>query len=174
MPVPELELLHAHGEICVLFAHRDVNITVWHRGADVAAVNAVEPAVTSRFERFTKVSVVHLIMHTAGLPSGAARTALAGQARKWPGRMAAVAVVIEHGGFFASAMRSAITGIQMVLVKPDFPVRMFSNAREAADWLPAHHAERTGHALDAAALFSALQAAREPRAASPAAVSLKT
>ena len=158
----ELELLHVHKDICALFAYRDVNITVWHASGDETAVHSLEPATAVRISRFTRgVSGVHLITHAAGMPTSGARSALVAQARKWSGQTAAVAVVIEHAGFYGSAMRSAVTGIQL-LAKAEFEIHVFASVREAADWLPGPHGARTGTVLDPNRFHAALHTARQP------------
>ena len=164
----ELEFLHAHKDICVQFGYQNVTITVWHSAGDEASVQAVDQVGGARIARFAHgVSGVHLVMHGAGMPSAGARSGLAASARKWSAHTAAAAVVIEQAGFFGSAMRSAVTGIQL-LSKAEFPIRVFASTREAADWLPGPHAERTGIVLDRARFNAALQAAREIKAASAA------
>ena len=107
------------------------------------------------------VSGVQLITHGAGMPTAGARTALAEQARKFSDGTVAVAVVIEQAGFFGSAMRSAVTGIQM-LAKAAFPIKVFRSVQEVAAWLPGPHAERTGTVLDPARLEAVLETVRDP------------
>lgn len=164
----ELEFLHAHRDECVLFAYRDVTITVWHASAEDAAVHVVDQVAGSRIPLFPNgVSGVHLVTQSAGMPSAEARSGLAASARKWSAQTAAVAVVLEQAGFFGSAMRSAVTGIQM-LSKAEFPIRVFANTREAAGWLVGPHGQRTGTMLDAARFDEALQRCRTIRSAVPA------
>jgi hypothetical protein len=156
----ELELLHTHGDVCALFGYGDVTITVWHGHATEAAVLGVDEVSFKRAPRFPKgPSGVHLIKHGAGLPDAAARSALVASARKWAGKVASVAVVIEQAGFFGSAMRSAVTGIQL-LSKAEFPMRVFASTRAAAEWLPTPHRERTGTVIDPARFDAAMQRAR--------------
>lgn len=163
----ELEFLHAHGDNCVLFAYRDVTITVWHGSADDVAVHVMDQVAATRIARFPGgVSGVHVVTHGAGMPTAGARSALAASARKWSAQTAAVAVVLEQAGFFGSAMRSAVTGIQM-LSKAEFPIRVFGSTREAAGWLPGPHVQRTGTTLDAARFDAALQQSRVLRSATP-------
>lgn len=157
----QLELVYAHKDICALFGYGDVNITVWHASGDEPAVLSLEPLAAKRIASFPRgVSGVQLVTHAAGMPTAGARNALAAQGRKWAKETAAVAVVIEHTGFFGSAMRSVVTGIQL-LAKAEFPIRVFASLQEAADWLPIPHAERTGTVLDPASFYAALKLARE-------------
>src|SRR5687768_10115132 len=80
----ELEFLHAHRESCVLFAYRDVTITVWHGSADDVAVHVMDQVAATRIARFPGgVSGVHVVTHGAGMPTAGARSALAASARKW-------------------------------------------------------------------------------------------
>jgi hypothetical protein len=156
----ELEFLHAHGDVCAVFGYGDVTITVWHASGDEGAVHSMDQISAHRVACFPRgVSGVHVIKHSAGMPSAGARAALVASARKWAGQIAAVAVVIEQAGFFGSAMRSAVTGIQL-LSKAEFPMRVFASTRAAADWLPIPHAERTGTVLEPASFDAAMQQAR--------------
>ena len=156
----ELEFLHAHRDICVVLAYRDVTITVWHGTADDVAVHVMDQVAGTRIARFPNgVSGVHVVTHDAGMPTAGARSALAASARKWSSQTAAVAVVLEQAGFFGSAMRSVVTGIQM-LSKAEFPMRTFATTREAAAWLIGPHTQRTGTNLDAAHFDAALQQSR--------------
>lgn len=64
-----------------------------------------------------------------------------------------MAVVLDRHGFFGSAVRSVVTGVLMV-ARPPFPVRVFSDADEACGWL----CEQTKRSpIDAAALRAAVQ-----------------
>jgi hypothetical protein len=165
----ELEFLHAHGDVCALFGYGDVTITVWHSSGDELAVRSLDDVSALRLPRYPRgVSGVHLVKHNAGLPTAGARSALVASARKWSAQVAAVAVVIEQAGFFGSAMRSAVTGIQL-LSKAEFPMRVFASTRAAADWLTVPHAERTGTVLEPASFDAALQRARTLRSAAPGA-----
>lgn len=158
----EIELLHAHRDVSTLYGYGDVTITVWHASGDEPAVLAMEPAAARRLVKYPRgVSGVQLITHGAGMPTAGARNALAEQARKFSAGTVAVAVVIEQAGFFGSAMRSAVTGIQM-LAKAAFPIKVFRSVQEVAAWLPGPHAERTGTVLDPARLENVLQTVRDP------------
>lgn len=149
----------------MLFGYRDVNISVWHESGEEVAVRALDEVAAGRIARFPRgVSGVQLVMHNAGMPTAGARAALVEAASRWAGRTAAVAVVIEQAGFFGSAMRSAVTGIQM-LAKAEFPIKVFGTTRNAAEWLAPLHAEKTGTLLDPTRFDAALQKARTIRAA---------
>jgi hypothetical protein len=140
-----------------------VNITVWHASGDERAVRSIEDTLPARVARFPEgVSGVHIITESAGLPTSGARDALVESARKWGKLTAGVAVVIERAGFWGSALRSAVTGIQMVS-KAEFPIRVVGSLREAAQWLPDVHEQRTGVALPRTRFAEALQAARDMR-----------
>jgi len=163
----ELELLHAHGEVCAMYGYRDVTITVWHASGDEAAVHSLDEVSFRRLPRFPRgVSGVHVIKEGTGLPSAGARAALVASARKWAGQIAAVAVVIEQAGFFGSAMRSMVTGIQL-LSKAEYPMRVFATTRAVADWLPVPHAERTGTVLEPASFDAAMQRACALKSTAP-------
>ncbi len=63
------------------------------------------------------------------------------------------------GGFWNSALRSAITGVLM-LTPRSFPVRIHNTIDEVVGWLPDEHLRRTKVRLSPAELAAALQAAQ--------------
>ena len=72
-------------------------------------------------------------------------------------RVARVAVVLLGQGFWASAIQSTVTGLQLVAPRSLMKVRIFENLDEAADWLPPDHAAFTGVTLDPADLRTVLR-----------------
>lgn len=141
-------------------AWKDVNVAVWRQAASAAAVARIDHTIPGRIKALPgRHSTVHIALASVGPPTSEARTAFAESARRWKDITGAVAVVIENNGFLASALRSAVTGIQL-LSGTQFPLRAHKSIEEAAPWLVEHH-ERTARVTHAASdVLHLLQMAR--------------
>jgi hypothetical protein len=155
----QLTIVDAQPDLFTFCSWGDVNIHVWW-------APVVEPMV-QRLGSFSSatmraqpggMSFVHLVTQTAGLPDAEARAALLVLAKRFENAVGPTAVVIGGEGFFAGALRAAVTGLWLAAPKT-MPMRMCGNAEEVAAWLPARHLESTGVQLDAKALESALREA---------------
>jgi hypothetical protein len=69
-------------------------------------------------------------------------------------------IVVEGGGFWASAIRSSITGLRMS--QPGgLRMGVSDTLDQVLDWFPAEHSQRTGVPMSALELRTALLTARE-------------
>lgn len=107
----------------------------------------------------TRRSDIHIVTSNIPLPSGDARTVFVQLMREMQGDVACVGVVIEDGGFWASAMRSAVIGVGMLAPKI-LPFRALASLDDIAAWLPGEHQRRTGVAIDPVGLRRVLTEAR--------------
>jgi hypothetical protein len=141
-------------------AWKNVNIVVWAQAATREAVERLDRFIPERAEAHPeRLSTVHIATPTAGVPNADARAAFADTAKRWPHNTGCVAVVLEHKGFAASAMRSAVTGIQL-LASIGFPLRSHRSLEEAVPWLVEMHTKTTRVELDPGELRLVLQSAR--------------
>lgn len=97
------------------------------------------------------ISSIHWLVEGVGLPTGAARAGLRDLSEEYREWIAAVGVVIDGGGFWASALRSAVNGIAMAS-DTRFVPRLYSNVDGLVDWLPEAHRRGTGVQIRGAAL----------------------
>jgi len=88
-------------------------------------------------------SYIHLIPDQAGLPDAAARRTISNIMTDYEESIACVGVVIEGGGFWASAMRNVVIGLR-VLRKTPFEYRIHATDEEVVSWLPQCHTQKTG------------------------------
>jgi len=147
----------------LMAAYKNLNIIVWYGSASAAAVDMIDEATVGRVRDCpTGISAIHVVLPTAGLPSAEARDGLVRSGKRWAAQLACVAVVIERKGFWASAMRGAVTGIQM-LIPRTYVSQVHDSLEQAAEWLPPHHAKRTGVQLSAAELLSVMGRVRNSR-----------
>lgn len=141
-------------------AYRNVLITSWTAQGTGELIAAMQRPLAEFIAQHPEgISNVHII--AAGLPlaTSEARAALGVLMKKHDGDLACVGTVLEGTGFWASATRSMIMGLQL-LASSSFPMRTFGSDAELTAWLPKPHAQRTGVALEATELERAMAEAR--------------
>jgi hypothetical protein len=147
----------------LMVTYKNLNVIVWYGSASGAAIEMIDE-VTATLVRDcpTGISSIHVVLPTSGLPSAEARDGLVRSGKRWAAQLACVGVVIERKGFWASAMRGAVTGIQM-LIPRTYASQVHDSLEQAAEWLPPHHVKRTGVQLEAAEVLSVIKRARNSR-----------
>lgn len=144
--------------VCTMGMWKNVTLIVWRSQATAAALEKLTEFTQLTREQPTKTSAIHIIHDGAGLPLPEAREALVRIWRDNSEHLAGLAVVVGGTGFWASTMRSAITGMRL-LAPRSTEMRLHGTVGEILDWLPRVHRERTGVALDTAALVHVLHEA---------------
>ena len=81
--------------------------------------------------------------------------------------LSCMAVVIEGGGFWASAIRSTITSLRMASRSGELRMSVHDHMEQVLEWLPAEHTRRTGVFVASSELRNALTAARALAADAP-------
>lgn len=141
--------------------HRNVNVFVWVGSATGALTERVGKIVANQVAHNTRgLSTVHVMTPLASPPSAEARRGFAEIGQRHLSSIVSVSLVIEREGFWGSAMRSAVTGIQLLLQCAEYPIKVHSSIAETAAWMPLNHLARSGVRLDAVEFLSALQTAR--------------
>jgi hypothetical protein len=144
----------------VFAAWKNVLIAVWAGQIDGASVGRFTKAVDEMSARRPGLrSNVHVVMQGTALPTTEARAGLVGSMTRHSGELASVAVVFCGTGFWASALRAAVTGMRF-LAPRSFDFQLFGAIDEVIQWLPPEHEKITGVYLDPAGLRSALRAAQ--------------
>ena len=147
--------------VYVFAAHANVNILAW--------VGAATGAITARYAEIVArqvpasprgLSTVHLMTPYSMPPTSEARRVFAQVAKDWESSVMCCSLVIEREGFWGSAMRSAITGIQLLFAPGGYPIKVHANIAECAAWLPRNHYARCGVKLEVSAFLAALDATR--------------
>jgi hypothetical protein len=158
--MPEtLEFLDGEPGICRIAALRNVMIVHWTARADGSAVKRVSNAFDHMLESYaTGCSAIHIISSTAGVPTPEGRAGLIEIMNERASKIACVAVVVGGTGFWASTMRSFVTGLRFMTPR-NFELRLHGKPAEALEWLPKHSAKLTGVQVDEKALARALEAA---------------
>lgn len=167
-------VLDAMPDAFTFCAWGNVNIHVWW-------APMVEPMVL-RLGEFSSatmrqnpggMSFVHILTESAGLPDAEARSALVELSKRFQYDTGPTAVVVGGEGFWAGALRAAVTGLWLAAPKT-MPMRMCGSIDEVVAWLPPKHAESTGVRIDAAELGHILQdASRREQSHTTPAVSVR-
>ena len=112
--------------------------------------------VLAGMEPGEKVSYVHLVRNKLKLPDGETRASLLESTRRFENRIVLSGVVVHEGGFWASAVRSFVTGIA-VLGPRELDLRIFGGVQQLIPWFTTEHAKRTGVRIDGDALLKNLE-----------------
>jgi hypothetical protein len=139
-----LNLLDMEPGVCAIGSWQNVTIIVWWAQANASAVRRLAQATeTMRELHPERVSNVHIVNDGAGLPLPEARAGFVKIMQDYADSLGNVAVVIGGSGFWASTMRSAITGMRFISPR-SFEMRLHATPSEILDWLPLAHLQRTG------------------------------
>jgi hypothetical protein len=129
-----LEIVH-HGPDVTIGAHASLLVLLYRSEVSLSALVAAESAQARVLERHPKGTLLlTLIDSTVPLPAEGTRTMVATTFRRMAERNAAAATVIFGDGFWASAMRSTLTALTL-LVRPPCPQRTFADIGQAVIWL---------------------------------------
>lgn len=125
-------------------AHRNLAIAVWRRETTVEAIQQLrrhlsDLGLTARHD----LLLLTLVERAAHPPSAAARQATAEQLRSSAGMICRAATVLEGDGFRAATVRSIAIGLSLLASQP-FPYKVFSSARDAAEWLASESTSELG------------------------------
>ena len=136
----------------------NVMIVVWSTRATLSMVAELDKLIQSALAVATngKVSAINVAMNGSPLPEPDVRLAFDEITRRYGSHIVASYLVVGAGGFWASALRSFVTGLQLVRDRK-LRVHVATSLDEVAGLLPAVHLE-TGVRIEEAALRRVLQA----------------
>lgn len=118
----------------VLATWEDVVLWIGSGDASEAEIGHLHDALTAAVSSVNKTGLVLWLPHRAAAPDSAGRTRAARMFREVGPQLAAFAVITEGGGFWASAIRSIITGLSLA-THHSFAFKAFSTMNAAAPWL---------------------------------------
>ena len=152
-----LVLLDSEPGEFALYSWKNLMIACWSTRATGPAMERVSLAREAMGHDHPEgVSVIYLIAENAGLPTPEARAGVEQLMTRYRDQRACLALVVQGEGFWASAMRGAITGVRL-LVPGQFPMRICGDVAEVVEWLPELHEERTGIKVEPEALRRVLE-----------------
>ena len=141
-------------------AWRNLNLLVWHRGPDKAAVARLDATNPARTKAHPEgISTVHIIRETAKQPDAETRDAFNAMHAQWGHTVGCAVIVIEQRGFLGVAVRSAVAGMSMVAPK-FYRIRVVDSVEVAAPWLAENHTRSTDVQISPAEALTILSQAR--------------
>jgi hypothetical protein len=151
-----LDAFEGEPGVVSLYGYENMTIIVWHAKPTVLAVQKLARVSQRRRAEFEHgISVVHLVPKVFEMPDPAARDAFLKVLRDGGGKLAVLCIIVASGGFWASALRSLVTGLR-VLSRESFDLGLYTDIREAVDYLLPRHFAKTGVAVSPEPLASVL------------------
>ena len=135
---------------------KNVFVSVWRSQGTVLAIDRMLAAMAAMPRIAEKRSDIYIIPEGARLPEAPVRDHFIEVIQASSETLAAVAVVVGGGGFWASAIRSFVTGLHWVAPR-SFDFRLHGSVDDVAAWLPPVHELRTGVRLDPTRLRRVLE-----------------
>lgn len=153
----ELALLSGKRGAYGFYRVENVAINTWSSQPTADAVEVLGKLTERSLSECPEgIASIHWIESGAGLPTPEARQGLSEIAKKYAKHLHCVGVMLEGSGFWASALRSALTGI--VLLSPrDYPLRFVSDTPELVAFVVQELKQRTGKAPESERLRRAME-----------------
>lgn len=144
------------------FRYQNVAINVWLSTPTEAGVTVLhELTHASRKACPEGISSIHSLEPGTGLPTAGTRARLGELSTHFAPHIAGVGVLLSSGdGFWASAIRSALSGILQNLPNARFPLRFFGSPEQLVEWLAPIHEVKTLTRLEPAVLVRCVGEAR--------------
>jgi hypothetical protein len=142
---------------CVIGHLRNVTFCAWNTAPMPEHVAAFTALAKQLCEVYPKCSNVTLVMRESELPAVEARIALEELTTQYARYIHSVALVIDGDGFWASMIRSFLTGLHL-LRGHGYRCKAFASATEANPWLVPSHSTDTGVTVSAREIDAACEA----------------
>ena len=155
IPPAELPIITFAGEGCVMGHWHGVMSSVWATRTTFELVAEIEKLLVAVSKSYPKISAVHLITSSFSLPPADVRAKLGDLTQRYGDRLACSATMLGGTGFWASAIRGAVTGIQVIDLRRRRQ-RVFADLEELANWVAPKHNEATGSTITPQELRHAL------------------
>lgn len=159
---PRSELLSLASEPGVYGFYRweNVAINAWATQPNGPAVDVLAQLTERSLRECPEgIASIHCIASGAGLPTPDARARLGEIAKRYDKHLLCVAILLRGDGFWASAVRSALTGI-VLLAPRAYTLRFYGEPGELSRFITEQVARRTGRALDAGLLVQMMARAQ--------------
>jgi hypothetical protein len=156
-----LEFFDGEPGTCRIAGLHNVMIVSWMSRATGAAATRLANATQRMVAGYPRgMSAIHLIANKVGVPTPDGRAGLLKIMSEQSKSLGCVAVVVGGTGFWASTMRSFITGMRF-LTPRNFDLRLHGSSMEVLEWFPQRHETTTGVSINAATLARVLSAVEE-------------
>jgi hypothetical protein len=160
-PAGGFDLIDEEPGVYAFGVYANVNILAWVGSATGEITDRYQHIVARQVPASPRgLSTVHIMTPLSSPPTPEARRGFVETARRYESSIICASLVIEREGFWGSALRSAVTGIQLLIAPGDYPIKVHASVDEVASWLPRNHAARSGVKLDPGMLLLALHGVR--------------
>jgi hypothetical protein len=146
-PPHELPVVTFAADGCVMGYWNGVSIVTWGTQATTALLAELEKMSEQLLAQKPRVSTVQMVVDGTPLPAADARAALGALTQRYAQHMVCAATLLQGSGFWASAIRSLITSMQMI-ERWRFETKTFADVKDVADWVAPLQAEETGDPID--------------------------
>lgn len=159
-PQRTVEILDREPGVFAFSAWQNITMFVWQGRAGLQAVRRLAEVTDPIYAAYPEgVSNIHILTAGIPLPGNEVRDELGKLMRSRAHQRACIGFVLEGGGFWASALRSLITGMR-VLAPRSFELRIGGSVEEVANWLPGPHFKKTGRHVDSESIRAAIEETR--------------
>lgn len=143
-----LEPLGGDPGVVSFYGYENITIFVWHAKPTLVAAQQLSVVSQRRRAAFAHgISVVHLVQVTFEMPDGPTRDEFVRLLRDGGGKLAVLCMIVGTSGFWASALRSLITGLR-VLSRGTFDIGFHMDIAESVEYLHSRHLAKTGVTID--------------------------
>lgn len=156
----ELTVLDQEPGAFAFYKWQNLTIIVWASRATGPCVNRLAAVTRVAIDAHPEgITNIHLVARGVGVPTPEARDGFVDMMTTHSRRLACVAIVLEGGGIWAAALKTAIMGMR-VLAPRSFLLRMHDSLEDVPRWVTREHLKRTGVLVHPKQLRSVLVEAR--------------
>jgi hypothetical protein len=146
------------GEGYVFGYWGNVVIEVWGTRADVKLMTEIEKLMDTVSRAHSAISVVSLVVGQIPLPTPDARASMQRMTARYAKQTLGTAILLEHTGFWASAVLGFVTSLQSLQSK-HMRIKTFSSLDELVPWVVTSHNAESAHTIDSGDLRRVLHSA---------------
>ena len=162
LAISDEPIVYEGTEGVFLGSWKNIFVSIWLEQATILAVERMVAAFAAMPRIAAKRSDIYIITDGARLPEASVRSYFIDTIQASEHELASVAVVVEGSGFWASAVRSFVTGLHW-LAPRSFDFRLHGATAEVIDRLPEVHEQLTGVRIDGNRLNRILDGWLTPR-----------
>jgi hypothetical protein len=145
--IAEEPIVHPGTEKVFFGSWKNVLVSVWQEQGTIVAIDRMLAAISAMPRISEKRSDIYVITEGARLPEAGVRDHFIEVIQAHSNELACCAVVVEGSGFWASALRSFVTGLHW-LAPRSFDFRLHGSIDEVIERLPPIHERLSGVHLD--------------------------
>jgi hypothetical protein len=142
------------SEGCVMAYWHDMVLVAWGIPASLPVLKELRKLMNEVVERDGKLSMVNITLATTSLPPKDVRDEFVAMAEEMQQYLTHAALWIGETGFWASAVRSLITSVNRLGIRP-YKVMLSGSLDEMAEWMSSRYDE-LGHPIAAAEVRAAM------------------